>query len=401
MALSKLGHTVLKKIQKCIEEEKISSSFTAGILTKVCGEKISGNTLSSLSKHGYLVREGGSPVSYHLANQDDINALLKAENGPAENHDTMLVAKKMKRNEFYTHFEDIENEVMRYRQYFRDKSVFLNCNDGNWSEFYKFFVINFDSFGLRKLVSLDYNPDGNAKAYILEDDLNKDGFVDENDLVIEELNGTGGFETEESLKYLNECDIVVTNPPFSEFRFFVSILIESKKHFLIIGNNNALSYQEIFKYIKENKMWLGYNSNKTMDFNLPDNYQELNLGYQAKGEKNGKPYATVAAVSWFTNLPNKKRTEPQILINSYGDGKNYPHLDNHDNIIEVSRVSLIPKDYEGYMAVPITYLNVYCPEQFELLAIMASTTVTETNWGYPYINGKKKYARVIIKRRTK
>ena len=393
MSLSEKGMVVLKQIQELTADKKLPIHFTAGMITRLVGEKVSGNTLSSMGKQGYLIREGGSPITYHLAPLEDIEALLN-NTGINDNHDTMLTAKKLKRNEFYTQFQDVENEIMHYREYFSNKRVLLNCNDGNWSAFFKFFLLNFDAFNLKELISLEYGE--HAKAYIINDDLNNDGFIDENDIQVIQLNGDGSFQSEEGLQYIANTDIIVTNPPFSEFRTFLNILIDSGKQFLIVGNNNALSYQEVFKAIKENKVWLGYNTNKTMNFYLPKNYQEL--GYEAKGEDNGNPYGTVAAISWFTNLPNKKRTEELILINSYNP-INYPHYDGHDDIIEVDRVIHIPKDYDGYMGVPITYLNVYCPKQFELCALMASTTVTDTNWGYPYINGKKKYARVIIKRK--
>jgi hypothetical protein len=176
----------------------------------------------------------------------------------------------------------------------------------------------------------------------------------------------------------------------------MAVLFESGKKFIVLGNNNAITYQDIFSKIKNVEMWLGYSSNKTMTFRMPDSYESDTLN--DKGVKLGK----VPAISWYTNLPVLRQEEPIPLTASYYDSANrreeYPTYDNYD-AIEVGKVVNIPKDYKGVMGVPITFLSKHCPEQFEIVGVMATTKVSEINMGYPYVNGKKKYARVLIKRK--
>ena len=195
---------------------------------------------------------------------------------------------------------------------------------------------------------------------------------------------------------MKKFDIFCTNPPFSLFRQYVAQLFEYKKDFLIIGNVNAISYKEVFPLIKENKMWLGVSSfNKGMYFGVPDDYTYADT-YKFDRERNGKKVMRVSSICWFTNLDHKKRHEELLLYKKY-NAEEYPEYDNY-NAIEVGKTKDIPMDYNGIMGVPITFLDKYCPTQFEIVGQMMTTKVTEFNFGYPYIDGKKKFARVLIKR---
>lgn len=313
-------------------------------------------------------------------------------------NNNLHTAKATKNDEFYTQLEDIENELKYYKDYFKGKVVYCNCDgflNEEKSNFFVYFSLNYEFLGLKGLICTKYNPNGKGKKYEYYGDLNGNNYPDEEEIFTSDLEGDGDFRSEECIGLLKKCDIVCTNPPFSLFRQYVAQLFEYKKDFLIIGNVNAISYKEVFPMIKENKMWLGVSSfNKGMYFGVPDDYP-LNAA-DCGIDENGKKYIRLKCVRWFTNLDHKKPHEELLLYKKYNE-EEYPKYDNYD-AIEVSKVTDIPMDYNGIMGVPITFLDKYCPTQFEIVGQMMTTKVTEFNFGYPYINGKKKFARVLIKR---
>ena len=314
-------------------------------------------------------------------------------------NNNLHTAKATKNDEFYTQLEDIENELKYYKDYFKGKVVYCNCDgflNKEKSNFFMYFSLNYEFLGLKGLICTKYNPNGKGKKYEYYGDLNGNNYPDEEEVFTSELEGDGDFRSEECIGLLKKCDIVCTNPPFSLFRQYVAQLFEYNKDFLIIGNVNAISYKEVFPLIKENKMWLGVSSfNKGMYFGVPDDYTYADT-YKFDRERNGKKVMRVSSICWFTNLDHKKRHEELLLYKKYNT-EEYPKYDNY-NAIEVSKVTDIPMDYEGIMGVPITFLDKYCPEQFEIVGQMMTTKVTEFNFGYPYIDGKKKFARLLIKR---
>lgn len=266
-------------------------------------------------------------------------------------------ASKAKNDEFYTRLETIEREVMHYREHFKGKTVYLNCDDPRESNFFKYFSYNFRKLKLKRLIascykSQDYNlfsmHDVTEKAVWLEYTGEKDdGRVPTAEAIgVNCFKGDGDFRSEESIELLKQADIVVTNPPFSLFREYMTQLIEYDKKFLILGNFNAITYKEIFPLIKENKVWTGV-SPRSMEFFLP----------------NGS--TKVVNACWYTNLPHKKRNQKMILFREYTPEK-YPKYDNYD-AINVDKVADIPKDYKGVMGVPITFVEKHNPEQFEIL----------------------------------
>ena len=304
-------------------------------------------------------------------------------------------AKKAKNDEFYTRYEDIENEVMKYRRSFKGKVVYLPCDDPaeKKSEFWSFFVNNFDAFGLKKLIATHYDEDGKAYKIWIDGDTTGDGYIDDSDALQEDLQGNGDFRSSECIDILNECDIVCTNPPFSMFREFVDWIFTAKKQFLIIGNNNAIAYKEIFPLIKDNQMWVGYTANKTCIFRVGEDYAfDERITKQIN---DGNYYGKVPAITWFTNLPNTKRNEEMVLTASYyANPDAYPHYDNYDGI-NVNRLTQIPKDYEGVMGVPITIIDHYNPEQFEIIKFRKGDDGKDLRF-----NGKTPYTRILIRRKN-
>ena len=312
---------------------------------------------------------------------------MPKENQPKKaTNSNLQKANKIKNDEFYTQLADIEKELRHYKEHFKNKVVFCNCDDPRISNFFHYFSYNFEKLGLKKLITTCYknqsrdlfSENQSEKAIWLEytGDKNGDKVPNPEEIGVYELQGDGDFRSAESLELLKQADIVVTNPPFSIFREYIAQLIEYNKHFLILGNINAISYKEIFKQIKEDKMWLGYNTVRF--FNQP----------------NGTIFET-ARTFWFTNLDIKKRHEEIPLYKSY-DENEYPKYDNYD-AINVDKTKDIPIDFKGEMGVPITFLDKYSPEQFEIVGQMATTKIDEFNYGYPYVNGSKIYARIIIK----
>lgn len=267
-------------------------------------------------------------------------------------------AKSAKKDEFYTQLPDIERELKHYKQHFKGKVVYCNCDDPRVSNFFHYFSFNFERLGLKKLIATCYKNrdmdlfsrnDSERAIYLeYEGDKNKNNVPDPEEIGIKPLKGDGDFRSEECIELLKKADIVVTNPPFSLFREYVAQLIEYDKHFLIIGNVNAISYKEVFKQIKNNCLWLGYNT--VRHFGQPDGTM-----FEA------------ARSFWYTNLDISKRHEELIFYKKYSP-KEYPTYDNYD-AIEVSMTKDIPSDYDGAMGVPITFLDKYNPAQFEILGI--------------------------------
>ena len=283
-------------------------------------------------------------------------------------NNNLHTAKATKNDEFYTQLEDIENELKYYKDYFKGKVVYCNCDgflNKEKSNFFMYFSLNYEFLGLKGLICTKYNPNGKGRKYEYYGDLNGNNYPDEEEIFTSDLEGDGDFRSEECIEILKKCDIVCTNPPFSLFRQYVAQLFEYNKDFLIIGNVNAISYKEVFPLIKENKMWLGVSSfNKGMYFGVPDDYTYADT-YKFDRERNGKKVMRVSSICWFTNLDHKKRHEELVLYKKYNE-EEYPKYDNYD-AIEVSKVTDIPMDYYGVMGVPITFLDKYCPTQFQII----------------------------------
>jgi len=279
-------------------------------------------------------------------------------------------AKKAKKDEFYTQLSDIENELKHYKNQFKDKVVYCNCDDPRVSNFFHYFSFNFEKLGLKKLIATCYknqemdlfsshNSD-QAIYLVYEGDKNGNKVPDINEIGVRNLNGDGDFRSQECIELLKQSDIVVTNPPFSLFREYVGQLMEFDKKFLIIGNQNAITYKEIFKYIQGNKMWLGCSlDGRNIWFRIPDDYEKYHK------IENGIKYAFVASTIWFTNLDHDKRNQDIFLHKKYNQ-EEYPTYDNY-NAINIDKVKDIPCDYEGEMGVPITFLHKYNPNQFEIV----------------------------------
>ena len=279
-------------------------------------------------------------------------------------------AKAAKKDEFYTQLEDIERELAHYTAHFAGKTVLCNCDDPRVSNFFHYFAYSFDQLHLKRLVTTCYKSQSmelfsqgdSERAIWLEYTGQTDGgrvpTVEE--IGLHQLAGDGDFRSPECIALLEQADIVVTNPPFSLFREYVAQLVEYDKKFLIIGNKNAITYKEIFPLIKENKLWVGWTPiTGSRWFEVPPDYENKFIKCV-----DGKRLVPIKAV-WFTNLDHAKRHEPLILYRSYSPNE-YPHYDNYD-AIEVSKTCDIPADYDGVMGVPITFLDKYCPEQFEIL----------------------------------
>ncbi len=269
-----------------------------------------------------------------------------------------------KKDEFYTQLTDIEKEMKYYTNHFKDQVIFCNCDDPETSNFWKYFELNFDRFGLKELIATHYETDKPSYKIELIRDINNDGVIDKKDIIKTQLRQNGDFRSPECIEILKKADIVITNPPFSLFREYIAQLIEYNKKFIIIGNLNALHYKEIFPLIKDNKVWLGKSiTNGDREFRVPDNYPLNASGWRI--DKEGIKYIRVKGVRWFTNLEYDTRFEDLILYKHYTP-KDYPKYVNYD-AIEVSKVTDIPVDYYGKMGVPDTFLQKYNPSQFEII----------------------------------
>lgn len=361
-------------------------------------------------------------------------------------------AKTARKDEFYTQLTDIEKEMRYYRKHFKGKTVLCNCDDPFESNFFKYFVLNFNRLGLSKLIStcyatspimgsqLKYHMDSTGQMRFSFDeesvaddnakrpykavvttvhDTTGDGGVDMFDVAelfrigankLTELEGDGDYRSAECLELLKEADIVVTNPPFSKFREYIGTLMEYDKKFIIIGNQNAISYEETFSLMKNNKMWIGASIHSgDRAFFVPDDYP-LDAAGCGIDEESGRKYIRVKGVRWFTNLDIKQRHEEMILVRRYSP-EEYPKYVNYD-AIEVGKTSDIPYDYEGEMGVPITFMDKYNPDQFEIVGISRELVRTlsddvRKNGAYPQIGRfyldvgeakyKKIYERLVIR----
>lgn len=332
-------------------------------------------------------------------------------------------AKISKKDEFYTQLEDINNELRHYKSHFKGKVVLCNCDDPRLSNFFHYFSYNFEELGLKKLITTCYknqsrdlfSQNDSEKAIWLEYNGDKDGnrVPDPEEIGIHEFKGDGDFRKPETIELLKQADIVVTNPPFSLFREYVEQLVRHNKRFLIIGSKSALHYQEIFKLIKENKLWVGVTPmGVDLLFDVPDEYAKSML---AQGKEDSS-YRIINGVVkgrspsiWFTNMDNAKRHELLPLYKQYSPDE-YPTYDNLD-AIEVGKVSEIPFDYDGMMGVPDTFLDKYNPDQFELIGIPFGNLgkeigVTRNHRGRTDIaitkDGRSRcpYSRIIIRRKT-
>jgi hypothetical protein len=321
----------------------------------------------------------------------------------------LAAAQVASRDEFYTQWSEIEQEINAYLEFdpnvFRGKTVLLPCDDPEWSNFTKYFALHFMDFGLKKLISTSYAPESNLGGAFYEptlfetespvydvdksrlngrvftltpEDYSGDGKIDLDDLQWEYLEGDGDFRSKEVTALRDEADIVITNPPFSLFRKFLAWLLESHSRFSILGNLNALTYKEVFPHIRSNSLWLGPSiSSGDREFRVPDQYPLVAAGTRI--DDDGNRFVRVKGVRWFTNIEHGRRHEPLNLLtmddnlkfNKRIAGAGYPVFDNYD-AIEVGWTDGIPRDYDGVMGVPITFLDKYCPEQFEILGITQS-----------------------------
>ena len=348
----------------------------------------------------------------------------------ANKNKNLNTAAKAKKDEFYTQLSDIERELKHYNEHFKNKVVLCNCDDPYESQFFKYFAMNFNFLGLKKLITTCYKNSPISQTEIslfdtpIEEtdekiafsveinevrDYNGDGAVDLSDVEIllkmdsnnkKILKNGGDFRSSECVELLKQSDIVVTNPPFSLFREYVRQLIDFDKKFLIIGNINAITYKEIFPLIMQNKIWLGQSIHSgDRKFYVPDNYP---LSASTCGiDEEGKKFIRVKGVRWYTNLDYKQRHEDIILFRNYSP-ENYPKYDNYD-AIEVSKTADIPCDYFGVMGVPITFLDKYNPDQFEILGCSyiygdCGKHFEGTSWGCK-IDGKDIYKRLFIRRK--
>lgn len=335
-------------------------------------------------------------------------------------NDSLHKAKKAKADEFYTQLSDIENECRHYKEHFKGKTILCNCDDPRVSNFFFYFSANFEYLGLKRLICTCYKNNninlfssGNAEkaVYIVYDgDKNGNHSVDEAEIEIKELKGDGDFRSKECIELLKQADIVVTNPPFSLFREYVAQLMAYEKKFLIIGNMNAITYKETFPLIKENKIWLGCTSG-SKKFEIPQSEAVKSSKFT---DKDGKCWQVLGNTCWFTNLEHGRRQESLILYKHYTP-EEYPHYDNF-NAINVNKVSDIPCDYDGIMGVPISFLNKYNPNQFEIiwqasgntrasapkeiLQALSYNVHKEDRGGCTVVNGKRTYGRILIRHKT-
>lgn len=318
------------------------------------------------------------------------------------NNAALNKAAKAKKDEFYTQLTDIEKEMKYYKQYFKDKIVFMNCDDPEESNFWQYFMLNFSALQLKKIIATHYEVD--KPSYKLEYSL----LPDENgqitlDVIKTPLKQNGDFRSPECIEILKEADVVVTNPPFSLFREFIAQLTEYNKDFIIIGNINAVTYKEIFPLIMNNKLWLGASIHSgDREFRVPDDYPLNAASYRV--DENGYKYIRVKGVRWYSNVDYQQRYEDINLYKNYNE-IDYPKYDNY-NAINIDKTCEIPVDYYEAMGVPITFIDKYNPKQFEIIGCTESEGKgfsyglwnEESGIAQPVIDGKKKYKRFFIRR---
>ena len=350
MALTEKGMSALGHIKTHFP----TGAFSAKDLSDAVGEKIVAATLNAVANNGYLNKLGGSPVQFEAV--ADLLALLENMDLDTSksgcDNSNLHTAKKVKNDEFYTRYEDIEAEVMKYRKCFYDKVVYLPCDDP---------------------------AEENGKAYKIwiESDTTGDGYIDDGDALQEDLIGNGDFRSPECIEILDECDIVCTNPPFSLMKEFLPLILKHNKEFLIIGPLNAATYKEIFPFILEKRIWSGYNN--VRHFISPDGNTR-----------------TLGNVFWYTNLPNRSLTEELVLTKKY-DPSSYDKFDDYD-AININRVTDIPIDYDGLMGVPTSFFQgKYNPNQFEIVGEIKHGSDGDFDFCKPFVNGVEKFTRLVIR----
>lgn len=353
-------------------------------------------------------------------------------------NNNLHMSRNDKADEFYTQLSLIESELKHYRPHFKDKTIFCNCDDPYESNFFKYFAMNFNALGLKKLITtcyatspvvgnefqyyadklgqLTFTPAeddtpiaqiGERRPYKVEitevTDENRDGRIDLTDVeylmrsrnnTMTLLDGDGDFRSPECVELLKEADIVVTNPPFSLFRDYIALLMKHDKQFLIVGNQNAITYREVLPLIRDSKIWLGYN-NGHFWFKVPDSYEEKKTDF--KIDENGQKWRRMGNICWFTNLDIEKRHEDMPLFRTYSP-EAYPQYDNYD-AIEVNRTADIPCDYYGIMGVPITFMQYFNPNQFEILGDSRYHDGQDFSDDINVISGKTLYRRILIRRK--
>lgn len=355
-------------------------------------------------------------------------------------NESLSAAKAAKNDEFYTQYYDIEREINAYLEYnpdvFRGKTVLLPCDDPEWSNFTLYFAQHFQSLGLKKLISTSFAPESKkfktvyqpslfeqdapqfdpaktsvrGKIFVLDRDIDGDGNINFHDLQWQYLDGDGDFRSAEVTALRDQADIIVTNPPFSLFREFLAWIVAADKKFIIIGNMNAITYKETFPLIKDNQLWLGAtNFNRGMYFFVPNGFKYA-TSYKFERQIDGKAVNRVPGVCWFTNVDHGRRHQPldlltmdeNIMYSKHKEirGKGYDRYDNYD-AIEVPFVDAIPSDYNGVMGVPITFLDKYCPEQFEILGVFNHGSDGPWDFATATIRGVEKFKRLAIIRRLK
>lgn len=321
-------------------------------------------------------------------------------------NENLYKANKAKKDEFYTQLTDIENELKHYKEFFRDKTVLCNCDDPRVSNFFRYFTLNFRILGLKKVITTCYksqhldlfseNKSENAISIEYNGEMIDNRIPNVNEIGINKLKGDGDFSSIECINLLKQSDVVVTNPPFSLFRKYVALLMKYNKKFLIIGNMNASTYKECFKLIKDNKMWMGASIHSgDREFGVPQDYPLKAAGCRI--DNGGNKFIRVKGVRWFTNIDYIERHEDIVLYKTYKNNEeDYPKYDNY-NAININKTADIPCDYDGVMGVPITFLDKYNPEQFELIGIDRYVE-DNPNYGKRFtINQRETYARILIK----
>lgn len=375
----------VEAMHKIIQHFSTQDKFSASKLSEVCGEKFVAATLNALVNHGLLIKYDTTPTKYSMITDCEVifNKLLSKASERGNNNNNLHKALKNKDDEFYTYYKDVEAEVKNYSAHLVGKILFLNCNDidSNKSAFWDYFVDNFTILQLKEVIATSYNPGGRAimKSY------------NGSNITSTVLNGDGNYRSKESLAILKKADIVVTNPPFSLFRDLVKLIIDNDKSFLLIGNENTFASTEIFPLIKDGKVWTGINKVKRFK----------------RQDESDREFGNVC---WFTNLSNNKQNKELVLTKIYSPD-NYFVYDNYYTAINVDALADIPKDYNGVMGVPISYLGKYNSNQFQILGLAAGNSKANGLYydiphidsplergGCGVVNGVRKYSRVFIKR---
>ncbi len=314
-------------------------------------------------------------------------------NAKTSGNSNLHLSRDGKTDEFYTQISLIEKELRHYKDFFRGKIVFCNCDDPEESNFWKYFELNFEQLGLKKLISTHYETDTPSYKLELTRDINNDGKVNALDIVHTPLRQNGDFRSPECKEIMQSADVIVTNPPFSLFREYVAQLMEYGKLFIIIGNQNAITYRDILPYFIENKIWLGYISGHFW-FRVPNDYEVKKTDF--KIDEVGMKWRRMGNICWFTNIDIEKRHENMTLFRNYTPDK-YPKYDNYD-AINVDRTVDIPCDYFGIMGIPITFIDKHNPEQFKLIGDSRYHDGQDFSDDINVINGKTLYRRLLIRR---